>query len=369
MSGENNNKKGKNTLLFSVGPHQLYMQYILAKQLNIEKDILGVLRTDAPADGEKTDVNLMKVELFIQKKLKIQDSTKFESIYKIWGNSKIEKLISIPRLKTKLIEKLPSWINIDDIENVILTARYDLGEIILLSVFKNLNNVYFISDGNPYLYSKKCKYRIPFYLKLIGVKNPYLNNPAIYFSKNNLPDKFINIQPKQLDEDIYNLVVRNFEEDLMLKSWLKRQFGLVFLKKRSIIFLPPLERYPDLNSNIELYKKIIHSELSKVENNILLKHHPREKANILGVFKREILNEFGSGVFFYDDKHFLSRLPVELYWNLLNIDRVINTFSTSALFATGVKIVFYSSNRLLSKYVKTIEYLAGSFGEKVVYLN
>ena len=358
----------KNTLLFSVGPHQVITQYILVKQKNLDDKVIGVLRTRSMTDGEIINKDLEKCEDYIHNILGLTQIAHLDSIYKLWGKNKYEKFLNLPFLKRKIREELSATkLELNNVENIILTARYDLGEILLLSAFKNLKNIYFVSDGNPYLYKINKIKNIPFYLTLFKFKNPYQNYPEVFFYKDNLPAQYYNIKPQELRISINNSVNTVFMKDRTLTLWLEDIFEKSSNEAFSIVFLQPLESFPSLSVNIDLYKRIVRSELKKGNNTIIFKHHPREKKDILVEFKENLKSEFEEKVNFFND-HYLSRLPFEIYYKMLNVNRVIAVFTTSVLFIKDSSIVFYSSNILPQKYIEMTEFLAKKLNQEVNYV-
>lgn len=358
----------KDTILFSVGPHQVITQYVLSIQKNLDKKIIAVIRTSTTTDGTVLDKGLIECEEYVNRILDLGQIIFLESIYSLWGKNKLEKLIALPFLK-KRIRGLLSETNIiaDHVENIILSARFDLGEILLLSVFKNLKKVYFVSDGNPNMYTNKLKYKLPFYLNLLGYKNPYKLIPKVFFHTDNLPEISYNIIPEVLDDNISNFVMELFFADRIFNNWLTINFGNNDNTNKSVIFMQPLDVYIDFEISNEIYLRILNSELKKVNNTIILKYHPRQGKELLERFKKNIKAEFGDKVKFFDDS-FLSRLPVEIYLKKLNINRVITMYSSAVLFANNTEIVYYSSELLPKKYIETTEKLANRFGQKVNYV-
>ena len=358
----------KDTILFSVGPHQVITQYVLSIQKKLDKKIIAVLRTSTTTDGAVLDKGLIECEEYVNGILDLGQIIFLESIYRLWGKNKLEKLIGIPFLKMRIRALLSETrINPDKVENVILSARFDLGEILLLSVFQNLKKVYFVSDGNPNMYTNKLKYKLPFYLNLLGYKNPYKQIPKVFFHTDNLPEISYNIIPEVLDDNISNSVMALFFADKYFSNWLTNTFGDNNKVNKSLIFLQPLEVYIDFKINNEIYLRIIRLELKKISNTIIIKHHPRQGKESLKRFKINVKAEFGDKVRFFDDS-FLARLPVEIYLKDININRVITMYSSAVLFAKNAEIMYYSSELLPKKYIETTEKLAGRYGQVVNYV-
>ena len=354
-------------MLVSVGPHQVITQYILAKQKNLDNKIIGVLRTRIMSDGDVINKDLEKCEEYIHGNLGINQIAHIDSVYKLWGKNKYYKFLNLPFLKRRIRKMLASTkLEIDKVENIIITAKYELGEVVFLSAFKNLKNIYFVSDGNPNLYTNPEKYKLPFYLSLFRFTNPFKSAPPIYFYKENLPDNFDNMNTKTIDDVIKEAVYNIFLTDPILRKWLDNLFGESD-NNRSILLLHPLETHPSYEINRTLFLKIIKSELEKTDNTILLKHHPREKKEILNKFKKLLFTEFGERVLFFDDSY-LSRMPIEIYYNRLNINRVITLFSTAALLINNAETVFYTSNSLPDSNIRTAVRNAKRFNQKVNFV-
>ena len=360
----------KNTLLLSVGPYQFLSQYILAKQKGLENNIAGVIRTDSPAEGKNPNQLIIDCEKWICEILNVNFVSKIKSIYKLWGKNKLSKLIGLFFIKKRIRTELNknNTINFDNIENVFLTYRKDLGEILILSSLKNLKNVYFISDGSVSVLSSQKPFKLPFYLKIFGVKNCYKNNPDVYFFKEAIPKQYFNIKPKELNQNIRLETINLITTNNIYKKWKINLFKGIETRNNSMIFLQPLENYPDLKTNILLYTEIIKKELKKSDNLIIIKYHPREQKQILEIFKKSILNQYSGKVVFYDN-HFLSSLPIELYFKDLKINRVITLFSAAVYVAKDyANIIIYSSNILPEKYQNMIKETAMFLNTKIDYI-
>lgn len=76
-------------------------------------------------DGENIDKGLDQCEKYIYRILKINQITHIRSIFKLWEDNKYAKLINLPFLKKKIWGFFSDTIlNTDNVENVIITARY-----------------------------------------------------------------------------------------------------------------------------------------------------------------------------------------------------------------------------------------------------
>ena len=361
-------KEKKNTLLFSVGPHQVITQYVLAKQVKLSQKIIGVIRTTTAGDGLIMDKGLKDCEDYVNRILKLNDVIYLESIYKLWGGNKFEKLINLPVLKKRIRDLVAETnINVDYVENIILAARFDLGEVLLLSVFKNLKNIYLVSDGNPKIYANKIKFKIPFYLTIFGYNNPYKEIPKVFFHPNNLPNKPNQIVPKVIDDNINDSVKEQFLSDVSFNNWLSESLPVDKTVNKTLFFLQPLDIHIDYEVISKILIKILKSELKKTDNEIIIKYHPRERKNTLIRFQKSINAIFGDRIVFFDDSYF-SRLPVEIYFKKLNINRVITMYSSASLFSDNVEVVYYSSNLIPKKFRDVTEYLANSLQQKVNYV-
>jgi hypothetical protein len=360
-------REEKNTLLISVGSFQLITQYLLSQQKKIDKNIIGVIRIEVTTDGKKIDKNLEKCEEFVCKTLNLNQIAYVKSVFKIWGKNKYKKLIMLPFLKRKIQQEYyKNGLDIDKVENVILAARYDIGESLLLSIFRNLKNVYFVSDGNPKIYKKK-KFKLPFYLRLFGFKNPYKGKTTVFFYKNNLPNKYAIITPEIINNDYFKDIKKIFLATKELDHWLKGIIGETENSGISLFYLHPIEIHLGVEISIDTYIKIIKSELKKSDNLILIKHHPRESEFMLRKLKGILKKEFGKKIRFLNNSY-LSRFPVDIYFDRIGVNRVITLFSTAALFAENAKVIYYTSRNFPSKYVEISEFLAKEYDDELIFV-
>ncbi|MEA2042240.1 MAG: polysialyltransferase family glycosyltransferase [Bacteroidota bacterium] len=357
----------KDTILLSIGPHQVISQFVLSQQLGIKKEQIEVIRTNSPTEGDLPIKNLVRCEAYIHQQLGIEQTATLNSVYKLWGNSKLAKLLNLPILKKKIQQYLKSRnVKISQIKHLILTARYDLGEILIADSFPHLDSVYFISDGNPEIYGNNQTYHIPAYLKLFGFKNLYEQKIEVYFLKANLPTQYKNIIPRELNQSLYSEAKEKLTQSNIFSDWIKEISSAT--EQQSIVFLQPLENYPDTETNIFLYKKLIRSELTQSNNKILIKPHPREKPKIIQRFKKEMKAEFNDAVSFFNS-HFLSSMPIEVFAEKLNLNRIVCMFSSSVYFFKAFDIILYTDKRIPRRYREMTKLAAKELNAQLIDLS
>jgi hypothetical protein len=246
----------------------------------------------------------------------IKRLTKSLSFKKAWHNWGHNNLISILKKEN---------------QNIIVPIRPHLSDILLANLFPN-GNFYYIPDG--YLMGFPKILNLPLLWHLTGLKNPYkLNAKKTVYTPTGLEKRMSEFSTKQvIIEDGISLVAKKIISHIDFKKWYEKVYHVLNKKGCTCVLLQcfSLFKWLDPFEELSLYVQIIEKELELSDNNILIKHHPRENRAKLAILKQLLADIDKNRIFFMDFDH-LSALPIEFLVEPFNIDTLIGISSTALL--------------------------------------
>ncbi len=358
--------ENKNTLIFVNGTHHLFMAYVVAKQLGLEKNIIGLLQVNAPNNYFPVLAeNLIKAEKFIAQKLNLDNYFEIGSVYRLWGKNKIQKTFNLFSLKQKIHKKISQYIDIKKVTNIIMIDKYAPADMIILSALNTVKNIICVSDGNPLINAIYKNFKLPLSIKIMGVQDYHKNKPDVYYRTTALKyiQDYPKIEPREIDEKIYKETLKIFEEDEDIKNWLNNEFDLN--KQKVVFLLHRLNKFRDYEENLYFIKKVIEKEKNK-NMSILIKPHPRDTEDLINNLKSDI--SAYPAVQFFPTNHYFSNLPIEFLYRKLKITKVITGMSASFFFLDNIEFQIYNSERLHNYYYHTIDKYAKMLQKNIEYV-
>ena len=290
------------------------------------------------------------------------------------GNKLISRVLKVPFFKTAWqnwgINNL-SYLSKNKTQNFIVPLRPHLSDVLLSNLFP-FKNIHYVPDG--YLMGFPTDFSIPKIWKLTGIKNPYsYKMEKNVYTPKNLKERMSQFSSEQtLIDDGISLVSSQINNHPDVKNWQNKIVTFTEKKECTCIILQcfSLFNWLDPFEELSLYMKIIKRELETSDNNILVKHHPRDNLAKITLLKN-LLSDLDVTRIRFMEPDIFSTLPIEFFIESFNINTLCGISSTVLLshgFTNNIKSKLYSADWLPKKLKDEIHAISKSIGVNPINL-